>query len=71
MNSNRRFFLSFRKINSTVSHIQSIETDIQELKKKLERDSAILMEHYSSFEKLKNDILGIEMDEEDGMDVEE
>lgn len=63
--------ISFRKINSTESHIQNIEADIQELKRKLERDSAKLMEYYSSFERLKNELLGNEMDEEDGMDIEE
>lgn len=63
--------IPFRKINSTESHIQNIEADIQELKGKLERDSAKLMEYYSSFERLKNELLGNEMDEEDGMDVEE
>ena len=44
--------------------MKQIESQIQRLKDKMQRDSARLREVFDSFVVLKNDILGIEMDEE-------
>ena len=60
-----------RKIDSTVHHIKHIELEIQNLKKKMEKDGEALNNLYTSFIKLKNEIMGVDADDEDGMDVEE
>ena len=46
------------------NQMAQIESQIQQLKDKMQRDSAKLHEVLDSFVVLKNEILGIEMDEE-------
>ena len=53
-----------QSIEQIHTHINQIELQIQQLKDKMQRDSAKLHEVYDSFVTLKNEILGIEMDEE-------
>ena len=60
-----------RKIDATVHHIEHIELEIQNLKKKMKKDGEALNNLYTSFIKLKNEIMGVDADDEDGMDVEE
>lgn len=60
-----------RKIEATIHHTEHIESDIQNLKNRMVHDSDLLMNLYNEFVKLKHEILGIDMDDEDNMEVEE
>ena len=51
-------------------HTEHVESEIQQLKKKMEEDNKQLSELANAFTKLKNNILGIEIEEEE-MEVED
>ena len=62
-------------IEKTQNHILRIEAEISKLRKKMEEDSTKLHSIFEAFVKVKNEILGIQiqdsLDEDDKMEVEE
>lgn len=70
-----RFQLTDSDIEKTHNHILRIETEISKLRKKMEEDSTKLHSIFEAFVKVKNEILGIQiqesLDEDEQMEVEE
>ena len=62
-------------MEKTHNHILRIETEISKLRKKMEEDSTKLHSIFEAFVKVKNEILGIQiqesLDEDEQMEVEE
>ena len=58
-----------RAISNTAHQAERIEEEIQQLKAKMLEDSKKLHAIYTEFVKLKNEILGFEMNEEDESQV--